>query len=192
MSQLALIPTDGSFTAGTASTPEPERVLLDALAYFDAFDETDQQRAEALIQQELLTFAPPNYLADRPEHKVAFAVRSSVLEKYLFFLLRLSLPPFSSSLNLKLCLLMFLFSLLFDSSVRLLVSRVVSHSLRRCKSRGVRWKSPEISAYQRWISPDRKSSLLLRTIAKMLVSGSWRSTMPKHSHSSKIFGAIST
>jgi hypothetical protein len=85
MSQLALIPTDGSFVPGTSAAQEPERVLLDSLPYVDAFDEDDRRRAEELIRLELLKFAPPNYLEGRPDHKIEFSVRSLCRRVCIFF-----------------------------------------------------------------------------------------------------------
>jgi hypothetical protein len=57
-----------------ASEPKPT-LLIDVLPYADEYDELTQAEVEGLIEQEMRTFAPPNYLADAPEHVIKFQVR---------------------------------------------------------------------------------------------------------------------
>lgn len=51
-----------------------ERLDIDALPYVDEYDTAMQQTVAKLIEQEMKTFRPPNYLQDLPPVEVNFKV----------------------------------------------------------------------------------------------------------------------
>jgi hypothetical protein len=48
--------------------------LVDALAYVDEFDEKAQKQAQLLVEQEMKTFVPKNYLEHMPIAELHFTV----------------------------------------------------------------------------------------------------------------------
>lgn len=51
--------------------------LVDALAYVDEFDEKEKERAQLLVEQEMKTFVPKNYLEHMPIAELHFTVNYS-------------------------------------------------------------------------------------------------------------------
>jgi len=74
MSLVVFDPASNGTPKAAAAAAPVERQLVDAMPYTDSYDPDAQVEVLALIEAEMRSFRPPNYLKDRPPIQVNFSV----------------------------------------------------------------------------------------------------------------------